>query len=73
MFFTTEPEQDYVEAAIRTCVQLHLFEEEGDILLFLTGEQVTGMTKQCFYDFAGSTYTRTVPSYALCPLTIEVR
>ena len=40
---------------------------------FLTGEQVTGMTKQCFYDFAGSTYTRTVPSYALCPLTIEVR
>jgi len=40
---------------------------------FLVGEQVTGMTKQCFYDFAGSTYTRTVPSYALCPLTIEVR
>ena len=40
---------------------------------FLVGEQITGMTKQCFYDFAGSTYTRTVPSYALCPLTIEVR
>jgi pre-mRNA-splicing factor ATP-dependent RNA helicase DHX15/PRP43 len=40
VFFTTEPEQDYVEASIRTCVQLHLFEEEGDILLFLTGEQV---------------------------------
>ena len=40
---------------------------------FLTGEQVTGMTKQCFYDYLGSTYTRTVPSYALCPLTIEVR
>jgi hypothetical protein len=40
---------------------------------FLVNEVDTGMTKQCFYDFAGSTYTRTVPSYALCPLTIEVR
>ena len=46
VFFTTEPEQDYVEAAIRTCVQLHLYEEEGDILLFLTGEQVRGISNQ---------------------------
>ena len=40
---------------------------------FLTGEQTTGMTKQCFYDYLGSTYTLTVDSYKLCPLTIEVR
>lgn len=34
------PERDYLEAAIRTCVQIHLVEEtEGDILLFLTGQE----------------------------------
>lgn len=40
---------------------------------FLTGEQETGMTKQCFYDYLGSTYTITIDSYKLCPLTIQVR
>lgn len=39
IFYTPEPERDYLEAAIRTAVQLHQCEPEGDILLFLTGEQ----------------------------------
>lgn len=38
VFYTPEPERDYVEAAINTCIQIHLCEPEGDILLFLTGE-----------------------------------
>ena len=41
IFYTPEPERDYLEAAIRTVVQIHLCEEvEGDILLFLTGQEV---------------------------------
>eukprot|EP01121_Diplochlamys_sp_Union-15-3_P006129 TRINITY_DN16640_c0_g1_i1.p1 TRINITY_DN16640_c0_g1~~TRINITY_DN16640_c0_g1_i1.p1 ORF type:complete len:603 (-),score=113.94 TRINITY_DN16640_c0_g1_i1:51-1859(-) len=39
IFYTMEPERDYLEAAIRTVVQIHLCEPKGDILLFLTGEQ----------------------------------
>lgn len=39
IFYTPEPERDYVEAAIRTVLQIHATEEEGDILLFLTGEE----------------------------------
>lgn len=39
IFYTPEPEQDYVEAAIRTVLQIHATEAEGDILLFLTGEE----------------------------------
>jgi hypothetical protein len=39
---------------------------------FLVGEEVTGMTKQCYYEFAGSRYTRTVQSFQLCPLSIQV-
>ncbi|KAJ0396847.1 hypothetical protein P43SY_001794 [Pythium insidiosum] len=39
VFYTPEPERDYVEAAIRTAVQIHVCEGEGDILLFLTGQE----------------------------------
>ncbi|ERS96605.1 pre-mRNA-splicing factor ATP-dependent RNA helicase DHX15/PRP43 [Sporothrix schenckii 1099-18] len=38
IFYTPEPEKDYVEAAVRTVLQIHATEPEGDILLFLTGE-----------------------------------
>ncbi len=39
IFYLPQAEPDYVEACIRTAVQIHLFEEEGDILIFLTGEE----------------------------------
>ncbi|UYV80077.1 DHX15 [Cordylochernes scorpioides] len=40
IFYTPEPERDYLEAAIRTVVQVHMCEDvEGDILLFLTGQE----------------------------------
>jgi pre-mRNA-splicing factor ATP-dependent RNA helicase DHX15/PRP43 len=39
IFYTPEPEKDYVEAAIRTVLQIHATEAQGDILLFLTGEE----------------------------------
>ncbi|KZL82693.1 pre-mrna-splicing factor atp-dependent rna helicase prp43, partial [Colletotrichum incanum] len=39
IFYTPEPERDYVEAAIRTVLQIHASEGEGDVLLFLTGEE----------------------------------
>uniref|UniRef100_A0A8C1QEJ2 RNA helicase n=1 Tax=Cyprinus carpio TaxID=7962 RepID=A0A8C1QEJ2_CYPCA len=42
IFYTPEPERDYLEAAIRTVIQIHMCEEdEGDVLLFLTGQEVT--------------------------------
>ncbi len=39
IFYTPEPEKDYLIAAIRTVIQIHIVEAEGDILLFLTGEE----------------------------------
>ena len=39
IFYTEQPERDYLEAALRTVVQIHQSEPEGDILLFLTGEE----------------------------------
>ncbi|KAL3648128.1 hypothetical protein CASFOL_009096 [Castilleja foliolosa] len=39
IFYTQEPERDYLEAAIKTVFQIHLCEPPGDILVFLTGEE----------------------------------
>ncbi|ORY77997.1 P-loop containing nucleoside triphosphate hydrolase protein [Leucosporidium creatinivorum] len=39
VFYTPEPEPDYLEAAIRTVLMIHQAEGEGDILVFLTGEE----------------------------------
>lgn len=39
IFYTQDPERDYLEAAIRTTVQIHACEPPGDILIFLTGEE----------------------------------
>ena len=39
MVVLQEPERDYLEAAIRTVVQIHVCEPPGDILVFLTGEE----------------------------------
>ncbi|GAA5995883.1 uncharacterized protein JCM10292_004806 [Rhodotorula paludigena] len=39
IFYTPEPEPDYLEAAIRTVLMIHQAEPEGDILVFLTGEE----------------------------------
>ena len=40
---------------------------------YKTGENTTGTTNQCYYSLAGSSYTQTVSSVSLCPLTMEVR
>ena len=39
VFYTQKPEPDYVEASVRTVVQIHCCEPPGDVLLFLTGEE----------------------------------
>lgn len=38
IFYSKEKEEDYLAASIRTALQIHECEGEGDILLFLTGE-----------------------------------
>lgn len=39
VFYTEKAERNYVEAAVRTSMQIHTCEEAGDILVFLTGQQ----------------------------------
>lgn len=39
IYYTPEFQRDYLDAAIRTVLQIHATEDDGDILLFLTGEE----------------------------------
>jgi len=36
--FTSQPQEDYLEAAVTASLQIHLDEQAGDILVFLTGQ-----------------------------------
>ncbi|PFH38484.1 ATP-dependent RNA helicase [Besnoitia besnoiti] len=46
IFYTPQPEKDYLEACIRTAIQIHISEPPGDMLIFLTGEEEIEQTKR---------------------------
>ena len=50
IMYTKEPESDYVDAALITVMQIHLTEPEGDILLFLTGQDEIDTAAQVLYE-----------------------
>lgn len=50
IFYSPKPENDYVEAAVRTVCQIHESEPEGDILVFLTGEEEIEESCQKIWD-----------------------
>lgn len=39
IYYTKQPEADYVEAAVVTALQIHVTQPKGDILVFLTGQE----------------------------------
>lgn len=79
IFYTPEPERDYLEASIRTVVQIHVCEEiEGDILLFLTGqEEIEEACKRLKkeIDNLGSEVgdLRCIPLYSTLPPNLQQR
>ena len=38
VLYTLEPQESYLDAVITTAIQIHIDEEEGDVLAFLTGQ-----------------------------------
>ncbi|MEQ2157890.1 hypothetical protein GOODEAATRI_006486 [Goodea atripinnis] len=60
MFYTPQPERDYLEAAVRTAIQIHMSgEDEREILLFLTGQELG--------------WCRTPMSVLICQSRIDMR
>ncbi|XP_020581763.1 probable pre-mRNA-splicing factor ATP-dependent RNA helicase DEAH5 isoform X1 [Phalaenopsis equestris] len=50
ILYTKQPESDYLDAALITVLQIHLTEPEGDILLFLTGQEEIDHACQSLYE-----------------------
>jgi pre-mRNA-splicing factor ATP-dependent RNA helicase DHX15/PRP43 len=57
IYYTREPEEDYLKAAVRTAVQIHTTQPKGDVLVFLTGEdeitQAVADTKKQIHEMLG--------------------
>ncbi|KAG5543566.1 hypothetical protein RHGRI_016341 [Rhododendron griersonianum] len=76
IFYTEEPERDYLEAAIRTIMQIHMCEPPGDILVFLTGEEeIEDACKKISKQVAnaGDVYgpVKVVPLYSTLPPAMQ--
>ncbi|KAL8480920.1 hypothetical protein ACS0TY_026887 [Phlomoides rotata] len=50
IMYTKQPESDYLDASLITVLQIHLTEPEGDVLLFLTGQEEIDYACQCLYE-----------------------
>ncbi|OIW03527.1 hypothetical protein TanjilG_31040 [Lupinus angustifolius] len=50
ILYTKQPESDYLDASLITVLQIHLTEPEGDILLFLTGQEEIDFSCQSLYE-----------------------
>ncbi|ORY23190.1 P-loop containing nucleoside triphosphate hydrolase protein, partial [Naematelia encephala] len=46
MFYTQQPEANYIHAAVTTILQIHTTQPKGDILLFLTGQDEIEATEE---------------------------
>uniref|UniRef100_A0AC35TFQ7 RNA helicase n=1 Tax=Rhabditophanes sp. KR3021 TaxID=114890 RepID=A0AC35TFQ7_9BILA len=72
IFYTPEPEKDYLAATVRTVKHIHLAEEtEGDILVFLTGqEEIEDVCRKITAEFQDDNTVgelRCIPLYSSLP------
>lgn len=54
IFYCKIPEHDYIAATIKACIQIHQTSEEGDILVFLTGQEEIEIVKNNLEKFHNS-------------------
>ena len=50
IMYSREPEDDYLDAALTTVMQIHLTEPPGDILVFLTGQEEIDTSCEVLYE-----------------------
>ena len=49
--YTDTPQEDYLDSALKTAVQIHKYGEEGDVLIFLPGQGKCDILRgECFMD-----------------------
>lgn len=67
ILYSKNPEPDYIEAAVTTALEIHLTEDSGDILVFLTGQEKINMTCAILTERVKA-FGRTIPELIVLPV-----
>lgn len=67
LFYTAEPQQDYLDAAIVSIVQVHGEKPPGDILVFLTGQEEIEAVQRILEENR-KFLPKTAPRLLVCPI-----
>ena len=78
IFYAKEPENDYLDAALSTIMQIHMGEPRGDILVFLTGQEEIDTACQIINDKikamgTGAAPLIVSPVYSALPSELQAR
>lgn len=68
ILYSKDPEQDYVEAALMTVLQIHLTEPSGDILVFLTGQEEIDTACQILHERMQKLESMSPPPLIILPV-----
>ena len=68
IYYSKEPEADYIEASVITALQIHITQPlPGDILIFLTGEEEITLAKEMLYNRTKGLQDK-IPNYIILQL-----
>ncbi|KAF1984409.1 putative ATP-dependent RNA helicase [Aulographum hederae CBS 113979] len=67
IFYTSQPEANYLHAAVTTIFQIHLSQPRGDILVFLTGQDEIELVEQNLQETSRKLGNR-APELIICPI-----
>jgi pre-mRNA-splicing factor ATP-dependent RNA helicase DHX16 len=65
--YTSQPEANYLAAAITTVFQIHITQGKGDILVFLTGQEEIEAAEQNLQETARKLGSK-IPEMVICPI-----
>ncbi|KAJ3573141.1 hypothetical protein NPX13_g4808 [Xylaria arbuscula] len=70
ILYSREPESDYLDAALTTVTEIHLSEPQGDILVFLTGQEEIDTSCEILYERMKTMKQSipNVPDLIICPI-----
>ena len=68
IYYTKEPEPDYIEASVVTALQIHITQPlNGDILIFLTGQEEIETAREMIYNRTKGLKNK-IPTYIILPI-----
>jgi len=78
ILYAKVPQEDYLEAAIKQAIQIHLSQPKGDILIFMTGQEdilatCEGISERLIECGEGVPPILVLPVYSLLPSELQAK